>query len=137
MSTHKNQHQVPATPGVAPLPDVLQEPAEPLDLTVKVKHDGPLTTQELPAVLGTTATLTVTVQPQVALSASPLRKRAILISTDNPFLIVSQRNNASVASACALWPANVPFEFRAQSALSVATSSGTASVSVVTEDWSR
>lgn len=134
------QHQavpgivVPQTPDVA---DVLQEPEEPFSVTVPVKHDGPIFSQEMPAVLGTTMTVTVTTSPQMILGASPLRKRATLISTDNAFMVVARRNNATVASANALWPANVPLVYGAQTELSVATSTGTATLSVITEDWSR
>jgi hypothetical protein len=125
---------MPQHPDVA---DVLQEPEEPYTATVPVKHDGPVFSQEVPAVLGTTMTVTATTSPQMILGASPLRKKATLISTDNPFMLVARRNNATVVSANALWPANVPLVYTAQTELSVATSTGTASISVITEDWSR
>lgn len=132
-----HHHEVPGvvTPQTPDVPDVLQEP-EPLVLPVPVKHDGPILSQELPALLGTATQYVAGTQPQVVLNASRFRKRATLISTDNPFLIVYQRNNV-VPAACATWPANVPFIYTAQSELSVATASGTAAVSVVTEDWAR
>jgi xanthine dehydrogenase molybdopterin-binding subunit B len=135
-------HQHPVTPGtVMPqAPDVaavLQEPDVPYSVTVPVRHDGPVFSQEVPAVLGTTMTVVATTTPQMILGASGLRKKATIISTDNAFMLVARRNNATVASANALWPANVPLVYTAQTELSVATSAGTASISVITEDWSR
>jgi hypothetical protein len=125
---------VPQSPDVA---DVMQEPEEPFAVVVPVKHDGPIFSQEVPAVLGTTMTVTATTSPQMILGNSHMRKKATLISTDNPFMVVARRNNGTVASANALWPANVPLVYTAQTELSVMTSTGTATISVVTEDWSR
>jgi hypothetical protein len=137
---HAQPHKIapgivmPQNPDVA---DVMQEPEEPYSVTVPVKHDGPIYSQEVPAVLGTTMTVTATTSPQLILSASPMRKKATLISTDNAFMVVARRNNGGTASANALWPANVPLVYTAQTELSVMTSTGTATISVITEDWSR
>lgn len=119
------------------LPEVMQEPDTPYSQVVPVCHDGPVTTHELPAQLGTTSTYTAGVQPQVVLNGSRMRKRATLISTDNAFMIVARRNNAGTPSANAVWPPLVPFIYTAQTELSIATTAGTATVSVVTEDWAR
>lgn len=135
-------HTQPVTPGtVMPqAPDVaavLQEPDVPYSVTVPVRHDGPVFSQEVPAVLGTMMTVTATTSPQMILGASPLRKKATIISTDNAFMVIPRRNNGGTASANALWPANVPLVYTAQNDLSVMTSTGTATISVITEDWSR
>jgi len=116
------------------LDDVMQRPAEPV--AVPVVHEGPITTHELPSKLGTTFSVTASVSTQVLLSHDRMRKRATIISTDNPFLISVARsiNGTGVA---ALWPANVPFIYTSESELTVATSTGTAAVSVVTENWAR
>jgi hypothetical protein len=116
------------------LDDVMQRPAEPI--AVPVVHEGPITTHELPSKLGTTFALIASANPQVALAHDRMRKRAVLISTDNPFLISVARsiNGTGVA---ATWPANVPFIYTAESELTVATASGTAAVSVVTENYAR
>lgn len=135
-----DQHFVPGLGIVEPahpeLADIQQHPDVPLPVTVPVKHDGPLPTQELPAVLGTVETWPITTTPQVVVNRSPTRKRAILISTDNAFLILARRSNIGTNTG-ALWPANVPLTYTASSELSVCTATGTATLSVITEDWTR
>lgn len=123
-------------PAFPELQDVTQRADLPLSVTVPVKHDGPLPTQELPAVLGTAEQWPITTAPQVVLTRSQTRKRAILISTDNPFLILPRRSNIGTNTG-ALWPALVPLVYTAQTELSVCTTTGTATLSVITEDWTR
>jgi len=123
-------------PAYPELQDVTQRADFPMPLTVPVKHDGPLPTQELPAVLGTVETWPITTMPQVVLTRSQTRKRAILISTDNAFLVLPRRSNIGTNTG-ALWPANVPLNYTGQSELSVCTTTGTATLSVITEDWTR
>lgn len=118
------------------LQDIMQRPEAPLSVTVPVKHDGPLPTQELPAVLGTAETWPITTTPQVVLTRSRTRKKATLISTDNPVLIMPRRSNIGTNTG-ATWPANVPFVYTAETELSVCTATGTATLSVITEDWTR
>lgn len=118
------------------LQDVLQRPDTPMSVTVPVKHDGPLFTQELPAVLGTSTQYVLTTSGEKVLNASPFRKRATIISTDNPFLIMPRQSNVGTNTS-ALWPANVPFIYTATSPLWLATPAGAATVSVITEDGTR
>lgn len=135
-----HEHGTPPPGVVMPqfpdLPEVLQRPEEPATLTVPVQHDGPVHTQELPSRLGTAFTIFATTAPQVAVNGSPLRKKATLISTDSAFLILPRRANIGTGTG-APWPANIPFVYTAESELSVATTTGTATISVITEDWAR
>lgn len=133
MDQHAPDMMAPAYPE---LQDVTQRQDLPLPVTVPVKHDGPLPTQELPAVLGTAEQWPITTTAQVVLTKSQTRKRAILISTDNPILILARRSNVGTMTG-ALWPANVPLVYTAQSELSVCVATGTATLSVITEDWTR
>lgn len=134
------QHVVPGLGVVDPahpdLPDILQRPEPAAPQPVPVRHEGPLPTQELPAVLGTAEQWPITTVPQVVLTKSRTRKKATLLSTDNPFLILPRRSNIGTNTG-ALWPANVPLVYTAESELSVCTATGTATLSVITEDWTR
>lgn len=134
-------HSRPGIPGLEEpqhpdVPDVLQWPELPAQLTVPVKHQGPIGTQELPAHLGTITQFIASTTAQVVLNKSQFRKKATLISSDNAFLIVPTRTVIGTNTA-ATWPANVAFVYTAQSELSIATTTGTATVSVITEDWAR
>lgn len=118
------------------LQDVLQRPDALLPETVPVKHEGPVYTQELPAVLGTVSQHAIGTAPETILSEDPFRKRATIISTDNAFLIIRGKFNNGPGTS-ATWPANVPFVYGATSSLSVATATGTATISVITENGAR
>jgi hypothetical protein len=126
----------PVDPAHPELPDVQQRPDPMLPEPVPVRHDGPMFTQELPAVLGTVSQHTIGTSPETVLSDDPFRKRATLISTDNPFIIIRGKfNNGS--GVAATWPANVPFIYTATSSLSLVTAAGTANVSIITENGTR
>lgn len=134
------EHHVPGLGVVDPahpdLSEIMQRPEPAAPVPVPVRHEGPMPTQELPAVLGTAEQWAITTVPQVVLTRSRTRKKATLISTDNPILIMPRRSNIGTMTG-ALWPANVPLVYTAETELSVVVSTGTATLSVITEDWSR
>ena len=116
------------------LDEVMQRPESPC--AVPVEHLGPVQVHQLPAKLGTAFAVTASSTPQQILGADRFRKVARLISTDNPFGVsVSRSVNGTQTGA--VWPANVPLILEHSDAITVYTASGTASVSVITENWTR
>lgn len=121
----------------APQPDldeVMQRP-EPIP-AIPVEHRGPVQTQAVPARAGEPFAVLVTTTPEQILGADRTRSRAVLISTDNPFLI-SRTRSVNGTRTAALWPANVPCVLLHHDAVTVLTSSGTAALSVITEHWAQ
>jgi hypothetical protein len=114
------------------LDEVMQRPET--ECAVSVKHDGPVTTHELPSRFGTVGQFTASTAPQQILGADRQRKRAVLIATDAPFLVSIARSINGTATA-ALWPMNVPLELLHCDAVTVATSSATANITYLTENW--
>jgi hypothetical protein len=119
------------------LDEVMQRPGPVAAQVVPVRHDGPIHAQELPAALGTIFTAKTTTSGEQILGADRMRKRAVIISTDNPFVInVARSINGTGTSG--IWPANVALELRNESALTVATSGGSAAtLTVITENYAR
>lgn len=115
-----------------PADEVMQRPESPRPLPVR--HDGPVTTHELPSRFGITVTETASTTAQQVLGADRGRKRATLISTDNAFRVHVQRTAQGPANT-ATWPANVPLIITHCAPVSISTASGTATVSIITEDW--
>lgn len=115
---------------------VLQRPED--IRCVPVEVTGPVTTHELPSRGATTMIEVATVSPREILGADRTRKSAILLSTDNPFY-VSYSRNPSIASGpapvAALWPANVALPIAHCDWVTVFTLTGTATLSVITENW--
>ena len=114
------------------LDEVMQRPDVPVCVPVHV--DGPVTTHELPSRFGTVFVVTATTTPQQILGADRQRKKATLISTDNPFLISITRS-INGSQTAAIWPINVPYYATHCDAITVATSTSTATISVITENW--
>jgi len=114
------------------LDEVMQRPESPV--AVPVKHDGPIQTHELPSRFGTIGNITASTTPYPILAADRARKRAVLIATDNPFIVLL--NNTVVGTnTYALWPINVPLEIRHSDKVWVATTTGNATISYFTENW--
>ena len=112
--------------------EVMQRSETPV--CVSVKHDGPVTTSELPSRFGTVCVEIATISPQQVLGGDRRRTRATLLSTDNAFLVSITRSINGTRTA-ALWPANVPLILTHCEAVTIATSTGTAAVSIITENW--
>lgn len=105
---------------------------------VPVEVTGPVTTHELPSRGATSMIEVATVQPREILGANRSRKSAILLSTDSPFYVAYSRNPAigsGPAAVAALWPINVPLVIGHCDWVTVFTLTGTATISVLTEDW--
>lgn len=116
------------------LDEVMQRP-EPVT-PIPVDHVGPLQTQELPSQFGAVFAVLVGTNPEQILGADRARRRAIIISTDNPFLVSVTRSINGTRTA-ALWPANVPLILKHRAAVTVATPTGSANISVITENWAQ
>ena len=119
-----------------PLDDaVMQRPEDVRCVPVDVV--GPVTTHELPARGATTCTEVATTAARDILSADRTRKRATLISTDNPFYVAYSRNpNINTPGAVGgLWPANVPLIITHCDWVTVWTPNGNATIAVLTEQW--
>jgi len=119
------------------LEDVLQvEEPEGRETAVKVDVTGPVRTQALPRKGGATLTKTIGTLPNPlqVLRADRRRAQSVLIGAA-AFLVAYGDANAQDASTMALWPANVPLVVSAGVDVWVAASTGTTTVSVVTELW--
>jgi len=105
---------------------------------IPVEVTGPVTTHELPSRGATTMIEIAGVQPREILGANRSRKNATLLSTDAPFYVAYSRNpplNSGPAPVAALWPINVPLVIGHCDWVTIFTLTGTATVSVLTEDW--
>ncbi len=114
------------------LDEVLQRPEA--ICPIPVRQTGPIQTHELPSRFGAVGVEIASTSPQQVLGADRQRKRATLISTDNPFL-VSIARSINGSHTAAIWPANIPLIITHCDAVTIATTTGTAAVSYLTENW--
>jgi hypothetical protein len=126
--------------GVELQPDelaVLQaEPAYEPPVSVTVAHvSTPVRTQALPRESAATRTRTVTTTALRLLAADPRRASATIIASGGNILIAFSMASAADPSTMALWPAATPYTLTADTELYVAASTGTVTVSVITEYW--
>lgn len=115
VAAHEREQLAGAMPALPAIAEVEQEPLS--MVAILVKHDGPLTVYRLPA--RRSATFTVNAPLISALNGSTgrqlgvelKRSRAVITSSDYPFLYTTRQGGFSSASsvpAAALWPALVP-----------------------------
>lgn len=120
-STNSHGHPIPAAerellrgamPAHVDIGDVLQEKERPDVEAALVRFNGPQPVHDQPSRAGAPFTAVVNAAGDFILGKDPRRKRAVIVSSDNPFYYsTAQQARPSTASAC-LWPANVPMELR-------------------------
>jgi hypothetical protein len=138
--TNAHGHPIPAAerellrgamPAHGTIAEVLQEDTAPDVEAVLVRFNGPQPVHDQPSRAGAPFTQVVDKSGDTILGKDPRRKRAVIISSDNPFYYsITQRPNASTANSC-LWPANVPMELRNGDAVWCAYASGASNVSTL------
>lgn len=101
---------------------------------VKVEVCGVVRTQALPRKGGRSLRKTVDTTPDWVLRADPRRARTILIGSAD-FLIAFSSASAQEPAAMALWPLGLPLELTSVSDVWIAAETGTAEVSIITEQW--
>lgn len=128
-----------ALPADFDLSEVEQERHAPESHAILVEFNGPQITHDLPSKAGAPFSAVVGPNGDTILGRDPRRKRAVIVSTDNPFYYSTlPQAKPSTASAC-LWPANVPMELRNGDQVWCAYASGANNLStlgVVVEYWS-
>lgn len=123
---------IPATPSIA---QIEQEQLAPQ--AVLVIHNGPITTHELPARAGAAFSQICSTTSTQVIGKDLKRKRAILLSTDNPFYYSSREISQVNSASAALWPINVPLVLQHGDEVWVAcaTASMVSTIAVVTENF--
>lgn len=97
---------------------------------------GPVRVQDLPRKAGATRTrLGVTTTPVRVLGADHRRAIARVVSIGQAMLFALSYTSSQDPSTMATWPAGLVFELTADTELWVASSTGTTTISVMTEFW--
>lgn len=97
---------------------------------------GPVRTQALPRKSAATRTRTgVGTTVARVLSADHRRASATIVSVGQPMMFAFNMASAADPASCALWPANVPYTLTADTEFWVGASTGTTTITVVTEFW--
>lgn len=113
------------------LGELQQRDPVPQLLTVPVRHDGPLSTHELPSRVGTISVYALsTGDPITVLYRDLARKRAVLVS-DAAMVIGRTTNKLGGAP----WPLGAVLTLTHSDALYAWTATGTANLTVITENW--
>ena len=131
---HAPAGALPAEPTIA---EVEQEKKVPEQCAVIVQHNGPVMTHALPARAGAAFSMIADTTSNFILGRDLKRKRAILLSTDNPFYYSSRELSVVNSASAALWPINVPLELLHGDSVYVAcaTANKTSTIAVVTENF--
>lgn len=127
---------LPASPSIA---QIEQEDLAPARLSVLVEHNGPITSHELPSRSGSAFSQIFDSggSTQQLLGKDLKRKRALIVSTDNPFYYAARDQANPNSAAAALWPANVVLEITHADEVHIAgaTADQVSTIAVITENF--
>jgi hypothetical protein len=113
---------------------VQEEPTETHIQPVPVTIEGPVRVQELPSRVASTRSYILSTTPEQILGADPRRRRALLVGVTNIIWLGTTPNDVTGPYPFAL-PVGVPIVLEHQAPIYAASATGTATLSMVVENW--
>lgn len=123
-----------ATP---PVEELLQAETGFPDRAIPVEVVAPVQVQEAPSISGGMFTRSIDTTGRRLLPTEPRRKTATIMPLSADVRFGTTQAEAASAGAGVVWPGNVPYVYGASSELWVAAVTGTVSVGVAVEHFSR